>query len=69
VAIVNIGFFIYSSSRPKNRATRWGAMILPAVFVGVVSWLFFWSMVMDDSTNQFLEDSASKIADVFGHKD
>jgi hypothetical protein len=69
VVIVNVGFFIYSLSRPKNRSTRRSAAILPGLFVGVVSWLFFWSMIMDDSTNDFLEHSATKIAEVFGHKD
>jgi cytochrome bd-type quinol oxidase subunit 2 len=68
LAVVTVGFAIYSFSRPKNRSTTWIAMVLPALFVGVVSWFFFWSMIMDDSTNLFLENCAGKIAEVFGLK-
>ena len=55
----------YSVSRSRNRSLNWKLLIVPALFVGVTTWLFFGSIIVDEATDEFFRDSKTTIENLF----
>jgi hypothetical protein len=45
-------FAFYSLFQARNRAIPKRALIVPALFVALVTWFFFWFVILDQDTDQ-----------------
>jgi hypothetical protein len=52
-------FAFYSLFQPKNRPISKKTLIIPALFVALVTWFFFWFVILDQDADQSWQDIAA----------